>query len=220
MLSEISLSKLPRKTILAITFLVAGYITIQLIADITVAKFTEVFGVTIAAGSLLYAVTFTWRDFMHKRLGRGWARAAIFAAAFMNIGMAMWFQITIWLPQAGFYTDESQAAYAAVLGLVPRVVIASIITEVCAELIDTEVYHWAQPRFKGKWQGMRVILSNGVSAPLDGILFAVLAFAGTVSVDALISIIVGSVILKLVIGYLVMPVTYLIPDKEMTIEIS
>jgi uncharacterized integral membrane protein (TIGR00697 family) len=198
--------------------LVAIYIALQLIADVTVAKIVTIFGITIPAGSLLYAVTFTWRDFMHKRLGRSFARAAIVLAAVCNIGMAIWFMMTIWMPPASFWTN--QEAYASVLGIIPRITAASIITEVFAEWLDTEVYHWARPRFTGKWQGARILVSNAVSAPFDAIVFGILAFAGTMPLEALMSIVVGGIIFKLVIGYVLIPVTYVIPDSHLTMDLG
>lgn len=215
---KVRLMDLSGKTILTVTTLIAVYITLQLIADVTVFKMVTLFGISLPAGSLLYAVTFTWRDLIHKRLGRNWSRAAIFLAAFCNIGMAAWFILSIDLPSASFFAHQD--AYAQVLGIVPRVVIASIIAEIVSELTDTEVYHRVEHKFTGRWQFMRVLVSNAVSAPLDAFAFGILAFAGTMPAAALFSILWGGTVFKWVVGYVVLPLVYISKDERMTLDVT
>lgn len=210
---NVKLSQLKPSTIWSICLLIGGYITLQLITDVTVAKMVTLFGISVPAGSLLYAVTFTWRDVLHKRLGISWSRAAIVLAAVFNIVMALWFVATIYLPPAGFWTN--QEAYASTLGIMPRVVAASIAVEVIAELTDTHLYHLVERRFQGRWQFMRVVISNGVSGPLDGFLFGLLAFGGTMPLSALWQIIWGGMAFKLVIGYAVIPLIYLVREGRL-----
>ena len=46
--------------------------------------------------------------------------------------------------------------FAAVLGPLWRIVVASIIAEVISELVDTEVYHWFVHRVTRRYQWARV----------------------------------------------------------------
>lgn len=201
------------RTIWIAALLMGGYFALQIVTDVTVAKMVTLFGISVPAGSLLYAVTFTWRDAVHKTLGPRWARAAIVLAGVFNVCMALWFVGTIYMPAASFWTNQD--AYASVLGIMPRIVAASILTEVVAQLTDTQLYAWVEKRFRGKWQFMRVVVSNTVAGPLDGFMFGTLAFAGTVPGPALWSIIMGGMLYKVVIGYLIIPLIYLVPDRRL-----
>jgi uncharacterized PurR-regulated membrane protein YhhQ (DUF165 family) len=103
----------------------------------------------INVGTLFFGVTFTQRDRIH-RFGRPTVYATIVVAAIANV------------------------AAAASLGTPLRYVAVSFLAIVASESADTEVYQRLLAR---RWL-TRVASSNAVSAPIDTILFTVLAFAG------------------------------------------
>ena len=88
------------RNIYAITVLVGIYVTLQLIADVAAVKIVDIWGITMPAGTFIFALTFTWRDMLHKRLGKEWARAAIITAAAANLLMAFYFLFAIELNPA------------------------------------------------------------------------------------------------------------------------
>ena len=103
----------------------------------------------VNVGTLFFGITFTQRDRLH-RFGRGVVYRVIAVAAVANV-LAAWSVGTPW-----------------------RYVAVSFLVILVAEAADTEVYHRLLHR---RWIA-RVAGSNAVSAPLDTILFTVLAFAG------------------------------------------
>ncbi|MHA2433796.1 MAG: queuosine precursor transporter, partial [Candidatus Thorarchaeota archaeon] len=160
--------------------------------------------VAIPAGTFIFALTFTWRDALHRRLGREWARAAIMVAGAANVTMALYFAFAISLPAASFWPN--QEAFASVLGVVPRITVASIVAEVASEWIDTEVYH--QLRGLPRWVG--VLGSNAVSLPIDSLIFVGLAFGGTTPLAVMFTVVWGQTLLKAVMTLLSLPVIYLV----------
>lgn len=183
-----------RRTIWLIAGLIAGYIMLQLVADVTAAKIIEVGGLTMPAGTFVFALTFTWRDMLHKRLGKEWARAAIVMAALSNLAMVVYFLFAIELPPAAFWGN--QAAFDTTLGITWRIALASIAAEVVSELLDTEVYHALIQRVPARHQYLRVLGSNMVALPIDSFVFVTLAFAGTAGLSDLWSIIEGQIVFK------------------------
>lgn len=202
-----------RKLIWSIVVLVGGYITFQLVADVSAAKIAEVAGITLPAGTFVFAFTFTWRDMIHKRLGKEWARASIITAAVCNIFMALYFLFAIGLPPAVFW--PLQDSFAATLGIVWRIAVASILAEVVSELVDTEVYHALIPHFKGPWQFGRVIGSNTVALPIDSLIFGFGAFAGTMPIDGILALCLGQMVFKGVVTVVSLPGIYLVPEKKL-----
>lgn len=202
----------PFTLILMVVFLIAGYIAFQLIADVSATKIVQVGSFALPAGTFVYAITFTWRDLIHKRLGKDWARAAILSAAVMNLFMVLYFQFAINLPAAAFW--GGQAAFVSTLGIVWRIAIASIVAELISELVDTELYSRLEHRFTGRLQFVRVLGSNTVSLPLDSVVFAFLAFYGSMPVTAILSIIGGQIIYKGVVTLVSLPLIYLIKDQS------
>lgn len=202
-----------RKLIWTIVFLLAGYITLQLVADVAAAKIVQIEGWTMPAGTFVFALTFTWRDMLHKRLGKEWARAAIIMAAGCNLFMVLYFQFAIHLPAPVFW--EQQAAYSSILGVVWRISLASIAAEVVSELIDTEVYHVLSRRIPTRHQYLRVLGSNTVSLPVDSLIFASLAFGGTLPLAALWDVIWGQIIFKAVVTVISLPGIYTVPERPL-----
>jgi hypothetical protein len=203
-----------RTTIWSITALIGGYITLQLIADVAASKIVDIQGLAVPAGTFVFALTFTWRDALHRRLGREWARAAIVMAGAANITMAAYFLLAIALPSSPFWSN--QQAFATVLGIVPRITVASIIAEVISELVDTEVYHrlFNLPRWLG------VVGSNAVSLPLDSFIFIGLAFAGTMPLASMLEVIWGQTILKAIVTLVSIPLIYTVRHNRILLAES
>jgi len=201
-----------KKTNLVI-LLTAGYLLCQIIADVTALKMVDMFGIYVPAAVFIYALTFTLRDVVHKQLGKQTAVFMVLTAGVVNVLMAAYFMFTVWLKPAPFWGN--QEAYNLILGVVPRIVGASILAEMISELIDTEIYH----RIKHLAPWKRVLGSNAVSLPIDSLIFVSVAFAGTMPLSALIAVMLGQILLKAVITVISIPLIYVIPDKPLTPEL-
>jgi hypothetical protein len=95
-----------------------------------------------------------------------------------------------------------------------RIVLASILTALLAELIDTRVYRiWTRGARKRWPQWTRVFASNAVSIPLDSLLFPVIAFMGILGTQGLVQMIWTNIIVKAAITLLVFWTIYLVPEK-------
>lgn len=150
------------------------YIIAVLAANYTATWFIPlpIFGM-VSVGTLVFGITFTQRDRVH-RFGRKPVYLMIFVAA---MGMAL----------------ES-----LFLGVDWRIISASFIAIVLSETADTEIY---QKLLRRSWM-QRVIGSNLVSIPLDSILFNLIAFAGVFAPGLLVAIIFGEIVTKFATGAL------------------
>jgi uncharacterized integral membrane protein (TIGR00697 family) len=187
------------------------YIAAQLLSDIASLKITLIAGFSMDAGTFIYPLTFTIRDLVHKRLGKTAARTVIILAAAINLFMAVFFHFTAWLPQDPAWGLGNQ--FAAILGPVWRIVIASIIAEVFSELIDTEVYHLWQSRITKRYQWMRVLSSNAVSIPVDSLIFCWGAFGFVLPHEVVWSIFYANVIVKSAVTIISLPSIYMVKDR-------
>jgi len=197
-----------KKTNLVIA-VTAAYLLCQIIADVTATKMVEIFGLAVPAAVFIYALTFTLRDVAHKQLGKKTTVFLIITAGVVNVLMAAYFAFTVALKPAAFWSN--QVAYSTILGVVPRIVTASIISELISELLDTEVYQLWVDKFPKAPQWSRVLVSNLVSLPLDSVIFVGVAFYGTMPMPALISVMVGQVTVKAAITLISMPLIYIVP---------
>ena len=155
-------------------FSMSIYIIAVLVANYTATWFIPLplFGM-LSVGTLVFGVTFTQRDRVH-RFGRKAVYLMIFIAA------------------AGMVLES------LFLGVEWRIIMASFIAIVLSETADTEVY---QRLLRRSWI-QRVIGSNIVSIPLDSLLFNLLAFAGVFQPAMLAAIIFGEIVTKFATGAL------------------
>lgn len=152
------------------------YVAATLLANYTLDAFLPVGPwFLVNVGTLFFGVTFTQRDRVH-RYGRPAVYAMIFAAAVMNVLAAL------------------------SVGTPLRYVAVSFLAIVVSEAADTEVY---QRMIRRRWL-VRVLSSNAVSAPIDTVLFTVLAFAGAPFATAgwMVQVIVTDVLVKYASGFL------------------
>jgi len=191
---------------------IAVYIAAQLLSDIGSLKIALVAGFSVDAGTFIYPLTFTIRDLVHKQLGKAAARTVIILAAVINLFMVAFFQFAAWLPQDPSWGMGRE--FAAVLGPVWRIVIASIIAEVISELIDTEVYHLWVSRITQKYQWARVLTSNAVSIPIDSLIFCWGAFGLVLPASVVWSIFFANVIIKGLVTIISLPGIYLVKEGQ------
>lgn len=198
---------------------VAAYIAAQMMSDVMSLKIALVAGLSVDAGTAIYPITFTLRDLVHKLLGRGAARTIIVVAAVINLVMAGLFAFAAWLPPDP--TWPNQAAFAAVLGPTWRIVVASILAELLAELTDTEIYHLWVHRVTDRFQWSRVLVSNMVSVPLDSLVFSWLAFGqlgglfpSGLPAATVWAIFWANVLIKGAVTLVSLPTIYLVPAGE------
>ncbi len=194
---------------------VAAYIAAQMMADITSLKIIAPWGLSMDAGTLVYPLTFTLRDLVHKTLGITAARTMIIVAAVINLIMAGLFWFVAQLP--GDPQIGPQLEFAAVLSPMWRIVIASIIAEVVAELIDTEAYRLWVERHGQRHQWARVLVSNGVSVPIDSVIFSFIAFYGTMALEVVFAIILSNILIKGATTLVSLPLIYTVPERRVTL---
>jgi len=208
------------KSLWSIVLLIGTYVACQLMADIGATKFVEIAGVVMPAGTFVFALTFTLRDMVHKRLGEDWARAAIITAAGLNIFLSgyLWLMSQLDAP-VWFGLGDS---WNAIFAIVPAITIGSIVAELVSELTDTAVYSLWTEKMPDAPQWTRVLTSNLISIPVDSIVFSVLAFTLLPSIfgaetmpllTAVARVASGQVVFKAVVTLVSLPLIYLIRDR-------
>jgi uncharacterized integral membrane protein (TIGR00697 family) len=198
------------------TIILCGlYLFFSFAGNIAATKVTY-FGRFVMDAGFIYSLTFTWRDLIHKQLGKKAAITTIWLTAAINLLAALYFQWVVNLPsEPSWALAGGQSAWQFLFGLQFRIVIGSIITALVAELIDTAVYHfWVDGIGKNKPQWTRVAISNSISIPVDSILFPLIAFAGVVSPIAMLQMFITNIAMKFIITGLSFWTIYLVPEKQ------
>ena len=197
-----------------LTVVVSAYVAAQVLADVASLKIVSIGGLSLDGGTLIYPFTFTIRDLVHKVAGKQVARLLVFLAAGINLVMAGIFRVVSALPAD--LEVGTQSEFGTVLAPVWTIVVASIVAEVVAELIDTEVYQRWVERFGNRMQWGRVLSSNAIAVPIDSALFVWLAFGGllpgsdSLATGVLLSIFWANVLIKGAVTIVSIPWIYLV----------
>jgi len=182
-----------------------------MMADVASLRIVMIAGFSVDAGTFVYPFTFTLRDLVHKTAGIKAARVLIIAAAVLNLLMAGLFWLTSILPPD--LVVGPQEEFGMVLSPVWRIVFASIVAEVIAELVDTEGYRLWVEKVTHRYQWARVLVSNALSIPLDSLLFCWLAFGGVLPDAVVWSIFASNVIIKGLTTIISLPGIYLVREN-------
>ncbi len=194
----------------------AAYVACSILANVMSVRILRVgpdwASFSIDAGTLTYPLTFTLRDLVHKIGGRHVARVVILATASLNVFAALALWATASLPGDPAVIAAAQESFGDVLNPVLRITAASVIAQVIAELIDTEVYHRYVVRFGHRAQWGRVLSSNAVSIPIDSVVFVAIAFGGVVPFGVAVSIVWANVVVKGLTSVATVPLIYAVPE--------
>jgi len=184
------------------------YVSFQIIANVLSTKIAilPLLNWAIDGGTIIYPLTFTLRDFVHKTLGKKISRQIVILAGAVNLLAFILFWLIGKIP-----ADPSwmyQEAYQNVLMPVGRIVAASIVAQIISELVDTEIFSIVYHRMSDV---TAVIFSNGVALVVDSVIFSLIAFAGNLPMSVVGQIIITNIIVKLVITLLSSPAVKLVP---------
>lgn len=184
------------------------YVAFQVISNVLSTKIALLpfLNWSIDGGTVIYPLTFTLRDFVHKTMGKKNARIIVILAGVVNLIAAL-----IFLLVAKMHPDPAwpfQQAYENILLPVWRITLASIISQIISELIDTEIFSWAYKKFTDT---SAVLYSNSVALVVDSFVFSFLAFYGNLPVRTVLQIVATNILIKMALSLVSTPTIKVIP---------
>jgi queuosine precursor transporter len=189
---------------------IMAYLSFQIFADIMALKQIAIGPLVMSPVFFVFPATFTFRDMIHKALGKSVAHVVIVTALIINFVMLGLFRLYISIPPAPG-SESAQAAIELVFGSVWRIVLASIVAEFVSQMIDTEVYAGWVKIFGQEKQWGRVFFSNLIAGPVDIIVFKVVAFAGLWPTSMLFANLWTEFFFRFGLALIGMPLIYLVP---------
>ncbi len=183
-----------------------AFIAVMLISTVAAQKLFVIGPLVLPAGILLFPIAYIFGDVLTEVYGYARSRRIVWMGFAMSLLMALVFALAVVLPPApGWPLQES---FAAVLGMVPRVVFASLIAYLCGEFINAYVLAKLKVRTSGRHLWLRTISSTLIGEGVDTTIFMTLAFAGVLPTPVLLSAMVSAYIVKVGYEIAATPLTY------------
>lgn len=181
-----------------VEYIIAIMASLVVVANIIAGKIVTFGPFVVSAAVIAYASTFLITDILSEKWGKQEARKAVWAGFYANIVLVVAILIAINWPAAPFAKDFSEQ-FASVLGLVPRVVLASMVAYLLSQHHDIFAFHFWKDKMGGRYLWLRNNASTMVSQAIDTVLFITIAFYGVMDI---VPLIVGQYVIKLIIAAL------------------
>ena len=182
------------------------FVAVLLISNIASVKIVQLGWLVFDAGTLIFPLSYIFGDILTEVYGFKRARKVIWTGFAAAILMSLVFAVVSLLPSEASWTG--QATYDSILGVVPRLVIASLIAYFAGEFSNSFVLAKMKIWSKGKNLWQRTIGSTLVGEAVDTAIFATVAFLGVLPMDILIALIISNYIFKVGVEVLFTPITY------------
>jgi uncharacterized integral membrane protein (TIGR00697 family) len=192
-------------------WLTVFFISSLLLSNIIAGKLITVFGIVLPSAVILFPLTYVMGDVFTEVYGFRKARVVIWAGFAANLLMSIVFIAAVALPSPSFFT--AQSAYAAVLGFAPRVAAASLAGYLAGEFANSIILSALKKATKGRFLWIRTIGSTVVGQGIDTVLFIVIAFAGTIPAQVLLTMVLFQYLFKVAYEAILTPATYFVVAK-------
>jgi uncharacterized integral membrane protein (TIGR00697 family) len=182
------------------------FVTSLLLSNIIAGKLITIGGVILPGAVILFPLAYIIGDILTEVYGYKRARMVIWTGFACNILMVGVFFLVMAIPSPGFF--EAEGAYAAVLGMTPRIVLASLIAYLVGEFSNAAILSRMKILTRGKWLWTRTIGSTLIGEGLDTIIFITICFVGTVPYAVLMQMMLYQYLFKVAFEILATPLTY------------
>lgn len=157
-------------------------------------------------GALLFPLTYVLGDVLAEVFGMRGARRAILLGFGISLLASLTFLAVGAAPAAPGY--ENQEAFVAVLGFVPRIVVASLAGYLVGQFLNAWVLVKLKQWREGKGMWKRLLGSTVVGEAADTTIFCLIAFGGQIDGGTMLNYIVVGYLFKVSVEAVLLPVTY------------
>jgi len=184
----------------------AFFVAVLLISNVASTKILNFFFFTFDGGTLLFPLSYIFGDILTEVYGYKRSRKVIWLGFFCTFLMSAVFIIVGKLPPAQGWVNQD--AYDKILGLTPRIVIASLIAYFAGEFSNSFTLAKMKILTKGKWLWTRTIGSTVVGELVDSLLFIIIAFTGILPSYLILTLIISNYLFKTGVEIVFTPLTY------------
>lgn len=186
----------------------AVFVTCLITANIIAVKFILLLGFLVPAGVIVFPLSYLFGDVMTEVYGYAAARRVIWLGFACNLLTVIAIYIGGIAPAAPIWTQ--QAAYNAILGFTPRLLLGSFIAYLVGEFTNSFVLARLKIATRGRWLWTRTIGSTLIGEGFDTLIFITIAFWGIIPPGVMLQAILTQWVFKVLYEVVATPFTYLV----------
>ena len=206
------------------------FVSVLLISNVaSSAKIVELgqigpLALTFDAGTLVFPLSYIFSDVLTEVYGYKNARRVIWIGFFCLLLTSLVLIIVGRLPGEAFWlsttasgdtaaADFGQQAYDKIFGLTVRIVLGSLAAYWCGSFLNDFLLARLKVRTAGRHLWMRTIGSTLVGEGVDTLIFALIAFAGVLPTETLVTLIMSNYVFKVGVEVVFTPLTYAVVNR-------
>jgi uncharacterized integral membrane protein (TIGR00697 family) len=183
-----------------------AFVSVYLISQVSSSKLFAIGPVQLPGAAVVFPLSYIFGDILTEVYGYARTRRVIWAGFGAAVLMALVLWVVQALPPAPGWRD--QAAYEAILGVVPRMVLGSIVAYWAGEFTNSYVMAKMKVLTGGRYLWTRTVGSTVVGQAVDSAVFITVAFAGRLPWGALLQIASTLYLFKVAYEIVATPITY------------
>lgn len=178
-----------------------------ILANVITAKNANIFGLSTAIGTVMFASTFLATDILTEYHSVKDAKTAVFVGLFADVVLIVATQIALLYTPSEF--DYADGAMRTLFALNLRISIASMVMYFISNLGDVYLFSKIKERSKGKNLWLRNNVSTILCNCLENFGFIFLAFVGIYDGNTILTIAVSTSIVEAIVAVCDTPFLYL-----------
>ena len=184
----------------------AVFVALLVISNVGATKLITFGPLILDGGAFLFPLVYITGDVLSEVYGFAAARRTIFLGFAMAILSALTFYAVQLSPSAPGW--DHQDAYVAILGFVPRIVLASVSGFLVGQLLNSVVLVRIKERTQERALWVRLIGSTVVGELADTLIFCSIAFYGVLTGADFVNYVVVGYVYKTLLEVVLLPITY------------
>ena len=184
----------------------AVFVALLLISNIGAVKLIAFGPLITDGGAFLFPLVYVVGDVLAEVYGWKAARRAIIIAFVMGALAAVTFYLVQISPPADGW--ENQEAFEAVLGFVPRIVLASVLGFLVGQLLNAYVLVWIKRKTQERKLWARLLGSTVMGEFADTVVFCTIAFYGIITGGDFVTYVIVGFVYKTTVEIVLLPITY------------
>jgi len=178
-----------------------------ILANIITAKNANIFGLSVAIGTVMFASTFLATDILSECYSKKDAKKAVCIGLFSNVILIAATQIALWYTPSEF--DYADGAMKTLFALNLRISIASAVMYFVSNMADVYIFNKLKDRMNGKYLWIRNNVSTILCNCLENFFFIGLAFWGIYDFKTIITIALSTSAIEALVALLDTPFLYI-----------